>query len=54
MMNIKYMVDSTSDIPHDFAQEHDIAVLGMPISCEDEMCIRDRLNGPAAAQPEAD
>lgn len=35
MMNIKYMVDSTSDIPHDFAQEHDISVLGMPIIFED-------------------
>ena len=35
MLNIKYMVDSTSDIPHDFAQEHDIAVLGMPILFED-------------------
>lgn len=35
MLNIKYMVDSTSDIPHDFAQEHDVAVLGMPILFED-------------------
>lgn len=35
MLNIKYMVDSTSDIPHDFAKEHDVSVLGMPIQFED-------------------
>ncbi len=35
MLNIKYMVDSTSDIPRDFAKEHDVSVLGMPILFED-------------------
>lgn len=41
MLNIKYMVDSTSDIPKDYAKEHDITVMGMPIIFEDGTMARD-------------
>lgn len=35
MLNIKYMVDSTADMPRDYAKEHDIKVLGLPVIFED-------------------
>lgn len=35
MENVKFIVDSTSDIPKDFALENDIAVLGLPVIFED-------------------
>ena len=35
MLNIKYMLDSTSDVPKEYAKEHDIQVLGLPIIFED-------------------
>lgn len=35
MQNIKYMVDSTADLPHNFASKHDISVLGIPILFDD-------------------
>ena len=31
MLNIKFMVDSTSDITKEFAKENDIFVLGLPV-----------------------
>lgn len=41
MLKIKYIVDSTSDIPRDFAEKNDITVLGMPIIFEDGSTVRD-------------
>lgn len=41
MLKIKYIVDSTSDMPRDFAQKNDITVLGMPIIFEDGSTVRD-------------
>ncbi len=35
MLNIKFMVDSTSDITKEFAKENDIFVLGLPVLFED-------------------
>ena len=35
MLNIKYMLDSTSDVSKEYAQKHDIQVLGLPIMFED-------------------
>lgn len=35
MQNIKFFVDSASDIPEEFAKEHDIGVLCLPITFED-------------------
>ncbi len=41
MLNIKYIVDSTSDISKEYAKEHDITVMGMPIIFEDGSTARD-------------
>ncbi len=41
MLNIKYIVDSTSDLPKEYAKEHDVTVLGMPIIFEDGTIARD-------------
>lgn len=35
MTDVKFIVDSTSDIPKDFAKENDIEVLGLPIIFDD-------------------
>lgn len=41
MLNIKYIVDSTSDISKEYAKENDITVIGMPIIFEDGTTARD-------------
>lgn len=40
-MNIKFIVDSASDIPKDYAKENNISVIGMPILFPDGTQLRD-------------
>lgn len=35
MLNVKFIVDATSDIPHDVAEKNNISVIGIPIIFED-------------------
>ena len=39
-MNIKFIVDSASDIPRDFAQENNICVIGLPLYFSDGTQLR--------------
>ena len=41
MLNIKFIVDSTSDISKEYAEENNITVMGMPIIFEDGTTSRD-------------